>query len=233
MNLNAGDKQKIHMKLIFLGAPGVGKGTYASRVSPKLGIPQVSTGDLVRKEIKEGTGLGKSIKEYSDKGLLVPDKIITEMLKKRLGESDAKKGFILDGFPRTLKQARALEGITGIDLVININQKDSIIIQKIAARRVCRKCGEIYNIAHIKEGGIDMPPVLPKKEGACDKCGGELYQRGDDREEVVRERLGVYKEQTKPLTDYYRKKGLLKEITVTGPPEIMVPKIMKLLATQA
>ena len=217
------------MKLVFLGPPGVGKGTYASRIGPILGIPQVSTGDLVRKEIRDGSLLGKKIKEYSDKGLLVPDSIITEMLRKRLEERDARKGFILDGFPRTLVQAEMLGKTTPLDAVININLREDILVRKIAARRVCRNCGEIYNVADIREGRIHMPPLLPKREGICDKCGGELYQRDDDREAVVRERLEIYSKQTKPLVEYYKKKGLLKEFHVTGGPEQMVPQLLKLI----
>ena len=217
------------MKLVFLGPPGVGKGTYASRIGPILGIPQVSTGDLGRKEIRDGSLLGKKIKEYSDKGLLVPDSIITEMLRKRLEERDARKGFILDGFPRTLVQAEMLGKTTPLDAVININLREDILVRKIAARRVCRNCGEIYNVADIREGRIHMPPLLPKREGICDKCGGELYQRDDDREAVVRERLEIYSKQTKPLVEYYKKKGLLKEFHVTGGPEQMVPQLLKLI----
>jgi len=217
------------MKLIFLGAPGVGKGTYASRIGPQMGIPQISTGDLVRKEIKEQTELGGRIKEYSDKGLLVPDEIVTEMLKRRLEEDDTKEGFILDGFPRTIKQAELLEGITGIDLVININLREDVLIRKIAARRVCRECGDTYNIADIQEDGINMPPLSPKKEGVCDKCGGSIYQRDDDKEDVVKDRLSIYQKETSPLIEYYRKKGILKEFQVVAGPEKMVPKLIELI----
>ena len=217
------------MKLIFLGPPGVGKGTYASRIGPLMGIPQISTGDLVRGEIKNQTPLGEKIKEYSDKGLLVPDEVITEMLKKRLEEDDAQKGFILDGFPRTLNQAGLLENVAEIDQVINLNLADNVLVQKISARRICRNCGDIYNIADIHEGDIHMPPVLPKKEGACDKCGGPLYHRDDDKEGVVRERLLVYKKETQPLIDYYREKGILKDFHVNAGPKQMVPKLMELI----
>ncbi len=217
------------MRIVFLGAPGAGKGTYASRISPVLGIPQISTGDLVRKEVREGTELGKKVKEYSDKGLLVPDETITEMLRKRLEQGDAGKGFILDGFPRTLRQAELLEGITDVDRAINIVLKESIIIQKIAGRRVCRQCGEIYNVADIHEGDIHMPPLLPKEEGKCDKCGDELYQRDDDNEEVVRSRLEIYRKEIQPLIDYYREKGTLREFHVLGGPERMVPQLLEVI----
>jgi len=214
------------MKVVFLGAPGVGKGTYASRIGPVLKMVHISTGDLVRKEIKDNSSLGRKIKKYNDKGLLVPDQIITEMLKKRLR---GVRGFILDGFPRTVRQAEMLEKIAKIDRVININLREDILIEKLSSRRVCKQCGEIYNIADINRHGIHMPPILPKRDMICDKCSGPLYQRGDDREQVIRERLKIYKKQTKPLIEYYKVKGLLRDFQVTGGPEEMVPKIIKLI----
>ncbi len=217
------------MKFIFLGPPGVGKGTYASRVGPILGIPHISTGDLLREEIKNQTELGKKAKGYMDRGLLVPDELVMEVLKKRLEKDDAKKGFILDGFPRTVRQAELLEKMEKIDKVVNFLLKRSILIRKLAARRTCRKCGEIYNIADINEGEIHMPPILPKKECVCDKCNGELYQRDDDKENIVRERIRVYEKQTAPLIKYYREKKLLTEIKVVGGPDIMVPKVVGVL----
>jgi adenylate kinase len=215
------------MKMIFLGAPGVGKGTYASRIAPRLDIPHISTGDMLREELKKGSELGKKAKGYMESGGLVPDGIVISMLEERLDRDDCKKGFILDGFPRTIEQADALDGITDIDVVVNLNLRDEILIKKIAARRVCRKCGNIYNVVHIKEGELDMPPLLPKVEGVCDKCGGELYQRKDDEEDVVRDRLEVYKKETAPLIEYYREKGLVKDIKVMAGPEIMVPRILE------
>jgi len=215
------------MKLIFLGPPGVGKGTYASRIGPKLDMPHISTGDLFRAEMKSQTELGKKAKEFIDAGDLVPDELVIGMLKNRIEKPDAAKGFILDGFPRTIPQAEALEKITDIDHVVNIKQKDHVLISKIAARRVCRKCGEIYNLAHIKEDELDMPPVLPKVEGVCDKCGGELYQRDDDNEDVVKDRLVVYKEKTAPLIDFYSNKGLIVDVVVTAGPDVMVNKIIE------
>ncbi len=217
------------MRIIFLGPPGSGKGTYSSRLSPLLGIPHISTGDLFREHIKNETELGKKAKEYIDKGQLVPDEITIEMLKKRIEEKDCENGFILDGYPRTLNQAKALDEITKIDIVINLNIPEEVLIKKIAARRICRNCGDIYNLADIKFGNVRMPPMLPKKEGICDKCGGELYQRDDDREEVVRERLVVYRKQTEPLIKYYREKGILKDVDIVGGPDIMVPKIMDVI----
>ncbi|MCK4715082.1 MAG: adenylate kinase [Candidatus Aenigmarchaeota archaeon] len=220
------------MKMIFLGAPGVGKGTYASRIGPKMGIPHISTGDMFREEAKAGTELGEKLNEYMQKGVLAPDELVIDILKNRLSKDDCKKGFILDGFPRTIEQAETLDNITTIDVVVNLNLRDEILIKKIVARRVCRKCGNIYNVVHIKEEGIDMPPLLPRVEGVCDKCGGELYQRDDDREDVVRERLDVHKEETSPLIEYYRKKGLVKDIDVVAGPEIMVPRILEAISKE-
>ncbi|RLJ05312.1 MAG: adenylate kinase [Candidatus Aenigmatarchaeota archaeon] len=217
------------MRFVFLGPPGVGKGTYASRVAPILGIAHISTGDIFREEIKKETELGKKVKSYLESGQLVPDEIVIEVLKQRIEEDDCKKGFILDGFPRTIKQAEELDKITKIDAVINIVLDEDLLVKKISARRICRNCGKIYNIADIRKGEIHLPPIAPKKEGICDDCGGELYQRDDDKEEVVRERLNVYYEQTAPLIDYYKNKGLIREITVTGGPDKMVPVILKIM----
>jgi adenylate kinase len=153
--------------------------------------------------------------------------MVIDILKGRLERDDTKNGFILDGFPRTIEQAEALGKITDIDVVVNLNLRDEILVKKISARRVCRKCGNIYNVVHIKEEGIDMPPLLPKVEGVCDRCGGELYQRKDDNEDVVKKRLDVYKEETSPLIEYYRNKGLVKDINVVAGPDIMVPKILE------
>jgi adenylate kinase len=221
------------MRAIFLGPPGVGKGTYASRIGPKMGIPQISTGDLFRAEIKKETELGKRAKEYIDTGQLVPDDLVIKMLMKRLKERDCEKGFILDGFPRTIEQAEALNKKIKIDVVINLILKDEILIKKISARRQCRNCGEIYNLADIHEDGIHMPPIPPRVEGKCDKCSGELYQRDDDKEEVVKERLGVYKKQTASLIEYYRNRGLLKDVEVTGGPEKMVSIVIEAMESDS
>ena len=210
------------MRLVMLGPPGSGKGTYASRISPKLGVPMISTGDLCREEAAKGTELGKRIKKIMDAGGLQPDEVIIKMLKHRLEQPDAKKGFILDGFPRTLEQAKALEGITKIDAVINLVVPDRVIIARLSARRQCRKCGAIYNVLFLK----------PKKEGICDKCGGELYQRDDDKPEAIKERLKLYEEKTAPLINYYKERGLKIDISCNSvdiPPEVQVDKIMKAL----
>jgi len=206
----------------MLGPPGAGKGTYASRLKAVLEVPHISTGDMVREEIKAQTKLGKKIKEYSDRGELVPDEIIIQLLKERLEKPDCEKGYILDGFPRTIQQAEALEEISKIDLVLNLNVPDEIIIQRLSNRLICRKCGAIYNRLTLK----------PKKEGVCDKCGGDLYQREDDKPEVIQERLNVYRKKTEPLIEYYRRKGLLKDVhcdSLMTPPEIIVEKIRKII----
>jgi len=206
----------------MLGPPGAGKGTYASRLTVRLGIPHISTGDMVREEIKKQTDLGLKIKEYSDRGALVPDEIIIKLLAERLGKPDCNRGFILDGFPRTISQAEALENIAKIDLVINLNVPDDIIIARLSNRLICSKCGAIYNLLTLK----------PKKEGVCDKCGGKLYQREDDKPEVIKERLNVYRKQTEPLIEYYAKKGLLRNVSCNDlmtPPEVIVEKIIEII----
>lgn len=208
------------MKIILLGPPGSGKGTYASRLSPILKIPHISTGDIFRKEIKEQTELGKIVKEIVKSGELVPNDIVVEIVKKRLNQDDTKNGFILDGFPRTLKQAEELGRIAKIDVVINLVVPEDIIIKRLSSRRVCKKCGTIFNILTLK----------PKQEGICDNCGGELYQRKDDMPEVIKDRIKVYEKQTEPLINFY--KDILRNVTcdrIDIPPEVMVNKILKAL----
>jgi len=208
--------------MILLGPPGAGKGTYASRLTAILGIPHISTGDIVRDEIKAQTELGNAIREYSDKGELVPDEIIIKLLTKRLTKPDCERGFILDGFPRTIKQAEALDKISKIDLVINLNVPDDIIIKRLSKRLTCKKCGTIYNKLTLK----------PKKDNICDECGGELYQREDDKPEVIQERLNVYRKKTEPLIEYYKKKNLLKDVScddLMTPPEVIVEKIKSII----
>ncbi len=217
------------MRFIFLGPPGSGKGTYSSRAADRLGIAHISTGDLFREEAARGTPLGKKLKKIMDSGELVPDDVTIKVLKSKLSRPEARKGFILDGFPRTIPQAEMLDRETKIDAVINLFLPEDLLAKKIAARRVCRKCGDLYNVVTIKKGRINMPPMLPKVEGKCDKCGGELYQRDDDREETVKERLVAYRKQTEPLIDYYRKKGILNDVDVIGSPDVMVPIILKVL----
>jgi len=190
------------MNIIFLGAPGVGKGTYTSRVKDKYQIPHISTGDIFRENIKNSTELGKQAKNYIDKGQLVPDEITINMVKDRLSKNDIKNGYILDGFPRTIEQAEALSEFSKVDVVINFVAKDSVIIQRLSGRRICKKCQAIFHITNIK----------PKVDGVCDKCNGELYQRDDDKPKAIKHRLQVYEKQTTPLIDYYKEKGLLIQV---------------------
>jgi adenylate kinase len=221
------------MKLVFFGPPGCGKGTYASRVGAQLGIPQISTGDIFRAEVAAGTKLGKLAEKYMKDGKLVPDDVTIDMLKERIKKPDCSKGFILDGFPRTLEQMKALEKTTIIDLVINFVLDEEIILEKALARRVCEKCGNIYNIADINRNGIHMPPLLPKKEGVCDKCGGKLIQRKDDNAKTIKDRQNIYWNQSEPLLKEYKKKKIVKDIPVTGPPEVMVPIILDAIKKNA
>jgi len=187
------------MRIVLLGPPGIGKGSYAKELSKRLDIPHISTGDIFREEIKKETELGKKVKEYVEKGELVPDEIVIEVVRNRLSQPDCQKGFILDGFPRTLNQAKALDEITKIDIVFNFEAPIEVIIDRVSGRRICKKCGAIY---HIKYNP-------PKKDGICDICGGELYQREDDKPEIVKHRLEVYNKQFKPIVEYYKEKGIL------------------------
>ena len=216
------------MNLIFFGRPGSGKGTYASRIVTQLGIVHIATGDMYRAEVAAGTALGKLANKYMQKGQLVPDDVTIKMFKERM-DKDGKKGFILDGFPRTMVQANALEKIAKIDLVVNFNIDEEIIIEKALARRICEKCGNIYNIADIKRGKIRLPPLLPKVSGKCDKCGGKLYQRKDDNYETIKDRQDTYVRQSAPLLEYYRSKKMVKDVDVIGGPEQMVPIIIDVI----
>jgi adenylate kinase len=195
------------MRLIIMGAPGAGKGTHADLITKKLSIPHISTGDIFRSNIKNVTPLGIVAKEYTDKGLLVPDEITIGIVKNRLMEDDCKEGFLLDGFPRTIPQAEYLDKALAemnikLDHVINLNVSDDAVVQRISSRRVCSKCGAIYNT-------VNSPP---KVEGICDVCQSVLIQREDDSEATVRDRLNVYHMQTEPLVKYYSEKGIVLEI---------------------
>lgn len=201
------------MNLILMGLPGAGKGTQAEKISERYSIPHISTGDMFRAAIKEGTELGKEAKSYMDAGELVPDEVTIGIVRERLGKDDCRNGFLLDGFPRTVAQAEALEGLLEeagrqIDAVLYINVDTETLKKRLSGRRLCKKCGAVYHV-------IFQPP---KQEGTCDVCGGELYQREDDREETVEKRLEVNMEQQQPLIDYYRRKGVLQ--TIDGNQEI-------------
>lgn len=212
------------MNLILLGAPGAGKGTQAKIIMDKYGIPQISTGDMLREAVAKGTELGKKAKEFMTQGKLVPDEIVIGIVKERLAQKDCEKGFILDGFPRTLAQAEALDKMLAemgkkIDAVINVNVPEEEVVKRIVNRRTCKNCGAIYHL-------IYNPP---KKPGICDKCGGELYQRDDDKEETVRERYRVYKKNTEPLIDYYKKKGILYDVDGTKDIEGVKKEVLEIL----
>jgi len=209
------------MKIVIFGPPGSGKGTYASLLKNRLGIPHISTGDLVREEIRNSTDLGLEIKKYSDAGQLVPDKVITEILRKRLTQGPSS-GFILEGYPRSIEQARQLENITKIDVVINLNVPDRVIVERLSTRIQCKSCGAIYNERTLR----------PRVPGKCDKCHEELFKRADDQPNVILERLRIYKETSAPVIDYYRVRKLLKEITNDDPkvtPEIVANRILNLI----
>ncbi|MGQ9478551.1 MAG: adenylate kinase family protein [Thermoproteota archaeon] len=215
------------MRLVILGPPGSGKGTYASRLSPRLGVPRISTGDIFRGEIRNNTDLGREISKYVSNGMLVPDDVVNRVMEKRLFQEDCKRGFILDGYPRTVKQAEFLDGITSIDFVINLNVPDDVIVRRLSSRLICRRCGAIYNTLTLK----------PRVDYVCDVCGGELYQRDDDKPEVVRERIRLSKIETAPVLQYYRRTG--KKIIdffyqslnsgVEESPDVVVDRIMEAL----
>jgi adenylate kinase len=205
---------------IIFGAPGSGKGTYSSRLQSKLGVDVISMGDIFRENLKADTPLGKKVKSYVEKGLLVPDDIVIEVLKQRLNEVPKGKGFILDGYPRTIDQAKTLEGIAKIDVILLQMVPDWIIIERLSSRRICKSCGAVYNIRFLK----------PKVEGVCDKCGGPLYQRSDDTPEVIKRRLQVYQEQTSPLLQHYKEKNvpfIVSSITALDtPPETVIETML-------
>lgn len=206
------------MNIILLGAPGAGKGTQATRISDKFGMPHISTGDIFRANIKNRTEIGVLAKSYIDKGQLVPDEVTCKIVENRLQEEDCKNGYLLDGFPRNVSQAEALEKFTKIDAVVNINIDFSLLMARLCGRRVCKNCGESYHVSTL--GG----------KTTCERCDGELYQRADDNPETVQKRLDVYGAQTAPLIDYYTKKGLILNFTGTDePPEVLFNEISNVL----
>jgi len=195
------------VKLILMGPPGAGKGTQAEKLIDLYQIPHISTGDMFRKAQKEGTALGLQAKSYMDQGQLVPDEVTIGIVRERLSEDDCKNGFLLDGFPRTVQQADALDGILtdlgmSLDAVVDIQVNKDFLVERLTGRRVCKACGATYHVSF----------NAPKVENVCDKCGGELYQRNDDKIETVSNRLDVYAAQTAPLIEYYQSKGMIKSI---------------------
>ncbi len=212
------------MKIIMLGAPGAGKGTQAKQIAEKYQIPHISTGDIFRANIKEGTELGAKAKTYMDQGLLVPDELVVELVADRIIKDDCKNGFVLDGFPRTIPQAKALDEALAkmgekMDYAIDVDVPDENIINRMGGRRACVSCGATYHIVNIPT----------KAEGICDKCGSEVVLRDDDKPETVQKRLGVYHEQTQPLIEYYSGQGILKSVDGTRPMEDVFAEIVRIL----
>jgi len=208
------------MKILILGAPGAGKGTQSDIISKKLNIPHISTGDILRKEISQGTELGKKVKEYVESGRLVPDEIIADILLNELKNDVYKNGYILDGFPRNIDQAKILEnkGIS-FDKVVLIDTSEDEVLKRLSGRRVCEKCGAVYNIYYNK----------PKIDGICDNCGGKLIQRDDDKEDVVKRRFEVFYNQTMPVIKYYEEKGILIKVNGNKSLDDIKSEIFKLL----
>ncbi|MCX7847860.1 MAG: adenylate kinase, partial [bacterium] len=212
------------MRVILLGPPGAGKGTQAVSLSQATGLPHISTGDMFRAALKEGTALGREAKKYMEKGELVPDEVVVAMVRERIQQADCARGFILDGFPRTLQQARKLDETLagagqGIDVVLNMVCSTGTILQRLTGRRVCRVCGAIFHVQN-------MPP---KVAGVCDACGGELYQRDDDKEETIMNRLEVYHRATSGLIEYYRERGVLREVNADAPREATLAEMLAVM----
>ena len=207
------------MRLILLGAPGSGKGTQAAYIAKKYDLPHISTGDIFRENIKNQTEIGMLAKSYIDKGQLVPDEVTCKIVENRIVKPDCENGYMLDGFPRTIAQAEALDKITKIDLVINIDVDFSLLMDRLCGRRVCKDCGESYHVSKIGN------------ETKCARCGGELYQRQDDNPETVQNRLDVYNAQTAPLIAYYKRKGILFNVVGNTTPEEVFAEISKKLDT--
>ena len=205
--------------IVLLGPQGSGKGTHGRFIASKLGIPLISTGDMFREEVEKETELGKKIKDFVEKGELIPDEIVIDVVKSRIAQPDCSNGFVLDGFPRTIPQAEALEGLTRVDLVIFLDVTKETVIDRLSTRRICSKCGAIYNLKYV-------PPKVP---GRCDICGGELYQRADDKPEVIARRLEEYEERTRPLIEFYERRGLLRRVDGNGEREVVDRAIEELL----
>ncbi len=207
------------MKIVLLGAPGAGKGTQAVRITEEFGIPAISTGDMLREHLRESTELGRKAKAFMDEGNLVPDDIILEMVGERLKQPDCANGFLFDGFPRTIPQAEALEKVAALDCALLIDTPDEFIEERMTGRRVCPKCGRSYHVKNIP----------PKVAGICDGCGAELVQRDDDSPETVRARLRVYHDQTEPLVDFYKGRGILKVVDGTLELDVAAAEISAVL----
>ena len=212
------------MRVILLGPPGAGKGTQARRLMDRLGVPQISTGDMLRRHVAEGTPLGLDAKGYMDRGALVPDAVLIGMMRERFQEADCAKGYILDGFPRTPAQAGALAEMlralgSHLDGVVSLEVPEAVLVRRLAGRWTCRGCGSLYH----------ETDNAPRVRGRCDRCGGELFQREDDREETIRRRVQVYREQTEPLIAYYERAGLLRRVEGTGATDEVFRRICRAL----
>jgi len=209
------------LNFIIFGPPGAGKGTYATKIADKFNIAVIATGDIFRAEVRSGSALGKKVGGYLQSGKLVPDEVVNEVLKNWLNKPESRRGVVFDGYPRTVEQAKALDKMTKIDAIINLNVPEWVVVERLSNRRICRSCGAIYNIKYSPK---------PKAESKCDKCGGELYQREDDKPEVIRERLRVYEKQTQPLIEYYRSKKAkfvtIENIQVDSPIEMVFQRIL-------
>ncbi len=205
--------------MVFLGPQGSGKGTVIGKIKDRFGVPHISTGDMFRAALQEGTEFGKKAQEYMSRGELVPDDVTCGMVRERIAQDDCVNGFMLDGFPRNLKQAEALSGITQIDTAVLIDVPEGVSLERLSGRRQCCECSTIF---HLKF-------VPPKREGICDKCGGELYQREDDKPEAIKERLTIYRSETMPIADYYEKAGVLMTVDGSGTPEDVVSQVLNRL----
>jgi adenylate kinase len=212
------------MRLVLVGPPGAGKGTQAQFIASHFSVPKISTGDIFRANVSEGTDLGLEAKKYMDAGDLVPDEVTIAMVEDRLTHEDATEGFLLDGFPRTVHQAEVLDGLlaekdNALDVVLELVVDDDEVVRRLSGRRTCRRCGHVWH--------LDFDP--PSREGVCDRCGGELFQRDDDSEETIRHRLEVYADQTSPLIGYYGDRGLLRGVDATGPVEDITERAINAL----
>ena len=212
------------MRLVLVGPPGAGKGTQAQFISSHFAVPKISTGDIFRANVSEGTDLGVEARKYMDAGDLVPDEVTIAMVKDRLSYDDVSEGFLLDGFPRTVHQAEVLDGMLAergkaVDVVLELVVDDEEVVRRLSGRRTCRQCGHVWH--------VDFDP--PATEGTCDRCSGELFQRDDDSEDTIRHRLDVYADQTSPLIGYYGDKGLLRGVDATGPVEDVTDRAINVL----